>query len=445
MYTLLFSAWLSAASAAGPAKPSAASASFGAAFTVEQALPEGFRLIAAVPKAKRIGGEPAWEIPRLDPQEEVRIKLRLVPEQVGPAESHARVNFSTSSMASFRVVEPKLELIAEAPQQVIVGNQAVFHLTVRNPGSGKTTGAAVKIELPESMTPLRDDALYSLGVLNPGESRSIRVVAKVTELGNHTCRFVATADHGLRDEATRQVKALGAKLALSIEGPSFRYVGRPASYTILVKNEGTAPAHNVNLACRVPTAFTYIHAGRSGRFDTNSKTINWFVGSLDVGEQFEGRFTLRAEARGEIPILAEAEAEQGLHAKAAHTTKVEGIAAILLEVVDVDDPVEVGAETSYEVLVTNQGTDFARNVTITATVPEGMQIIGARGPSRWQIKGRTIQFEKLPKLAPLADAIYRIKVKSTLPGDLRIEVRADAETLDSPVTELESTKVYQDQ
>ena len=36
--------------------------------------------------------------------------------------------------------------------------------------------------------------------------------------------------------------------------------------------------------------------------------------------------------------------------------------------------VEVGAETAYEILVTNQGTDFANNISLRLDVPEGMVV-----------------------------------------------------------------------
>ena len=60
------------------------------------------------------------------------------------------------------------------------------------------------------------------------------------------------------------------------------------------------------------------------------------------------------------------------------------------------------------------------------------------------VDGHTIRFAVLPRLAPRADAIYRIKVRGNKPGDFRVEVEATAGSLKSPVTELESTKVYRD-
>jgi uncharacterized repeat protein (TIGR01451 family) len=315
---------------------------------------------------------------------------------------------------------------------------------VRNPGSGKTENIKLKALFPKELQAVTRGTVYDLGTLNPGESRSVQVPAKVTRLGNHKVNFVAIADHNLRDEVSTEFQGLNAHLDIAVTGPNFRYLARPAQYKVSVKNTGNASAQNVSVSCRVPRAFAYLSGGRNGRFDASTKTVNWSVGTLEVGQEFTTKFLLRAVNPGNFPILAEAIADRGLTSEAKHVTRVEGIAAILLEVVDVDDPVEVGAETYYEVLVTNQGTDFARNVAITATVPRGMQILGSRGPSKGKVNGRIITFTPLPKLAPRADAIYRIKVRTNKPGDLRIEVQVTTDLLKVPVMELESTMVYQD-
>lgn len=413
--------------------------------TVDEALPRGFRLVNADPKPLKEGNQPSWRIERLEPQQEVRIALRLVPEKVGVAQSHARVTFGTSSLADFRVVEPKLQLDVEAPETVIVGNQAIFSITVRNPGSGRASNVKVDIELPPQLIPAGESIKFTVDSLNPGEARSFRVPAKVAAVGAHLCKFIATADNGLRDEKAKRIEGLSAVLELAVTGPNLRYVSRPATYNVLLKNSGTAAAQNVHIQIAVPKAFAFVSSGESGRFDTAQKTLHWILPTLEVGKEFQAKFTLRAESRGDFPILGEAVADRGMSAKAQHLTRVEGIAAILLEVVDIADPIEVGAETTYEILVTNQGTAFAEDVAITATVPEAMEIVAGQGPSGYKIDGRTIRFEVLPKVAPLADAIYRVKVRAKKPGDCRIEVSANAKSLDSPVTELESTKVYEDQ
>jgi hypothetical protein len=411
---------------------------------IEPTLPKGFKLLKTTPGGQQTAQRPSWRIDKLAPQEEARISLRLLPEKEGDAQSYARVTFSTSSSANFRVVEPKLKIEVETSESVVVGDQAIFTATLSNPGSGKAENARIDVNLPDGLVSVAKSPAYDLGVLNPGESRSIRIVADVTQLGHHMCKFVATADGGLRDEDSKQILGLGAKLNVSIEGPQFRYVTRPANYTVRVTNEGTARAENVSLRCAVPKAFAFLEAEQKGAFDAASKNVNWLIGQLDVGEEVEVEFKLRAVDRGIFPICAYADAERGLYAESQHITQLEGISAILLEVVDVDDPVEVGTETLYEILVTNQGTEFAEGVRVTAKVPDGMKIIDSIGPSQGVIEGQTIRFAALPKLAPRADAIYRFQVQGSKPGDFRIEVQATADTLEAPVTELESTKYYED-
>ena len=107
----------------------------------------------------------------------------------------------------------------------------------------------------------------------------------------------------------------------------------------------------------------------------------------------------------------------------------------------------MGAETSYEIRVTNTGTKTETNLQLTCTVPDKMEFRGARGPAGCQFKqeGRDIIFEPLPRLAPRADAIYRVKVRGLAAGDLRFQARMRADDLTVPVLKEESTKVYGDE
>jgi len=412
---------------------------------ITNVLPEGFRFVKCDPLPTIEKPRMIWIVKKLEPQEEARISLFLVPTAVGNAKSHARVDFHVASASSFKVVQPKLKIAVEGPGKVLVGNQAAFNIIIKNPGTGRTTGVRMKAFLPEGLEAVAAGTEYDLGTLNPGEARSIRLLARVKTLGEHIVRFVTIADDNLRDEAKEKVIGLQATLDVAIGGPKFRYLARPAKYVVKVKNNGNALARNVNLHVNVPKAFAYLSGGDKGRFDASSKTVNWYIGNLDVGKQATAEFQLKAINRGNFPLLAEATGDRGLKANAKHITRVDGIAAILLEVVDVDDPIEVGAITYYEILVTNQGTEFATNIKIEAKVPEGVELLDSKGPSAGKIDGHTITFAPLAKLAPRADAIYRFKVRMLKAGDVRIQATAMADSLDSPVKELEATKVYKDE
>src|SRR5262249_10380153 len=140
------------------------------------------------------------------------------------------------------------------------------------------------------------------------------------------------------------------------------------------------------------------------------------------------------------------EAARGLRNKTEVVTRVEGLSALLMELVDLDDPVEIGVDTAYEIRVTNTGSKTETNLQLICVVPDKMEFRGARSsanaPSTAQ--GKEGVFEPLPKLAPRADVLFRVNVRGIAPGDLRFRARITADGLTDPVLKEESTKVYGD-
>jgi uncharacterized repeat protein (TIGR01451 family) len=118
-----------------------------------------------------------------------------------------------------------------------------------------------------------------------------------------------------------------------------------------------------------------------------------------------------------------------------------------MDLIDVDDPVEVGADTSYEIRVTNTGTKTETNLQLTCTVPDKMEFRAAKvgAPINHHVEGREVIFDPLPKLAPRADVIYRVSVRGVEAGDLRFQARMKADGLTVPVLKEESTRVYGDE
>ena len=139
-------------------------------------------------------------------------------------------------------------------------------------------------------------------------------------------------------------------------------------------------------------------------------------------------------------------ATRGLKNETEVATRIEGLSALLMELVDLDDPVEVGADTGYEIRITNTGSKTETNLQLVCAIPDKMEFRGARGAadSHFKVQGKEVIFESLPKLAPRADAVYRVNVRGVAPGDLRFRARITADGLTEPVLKEESTKVYGD-
>ena len=152
---------------------------------------------------------------------------------------------------------------------------------------------------------------------------------------------------------------------------------------------------------------------------------------------------------GEFKLQVKGQAKQGLKAEHTEPLTVEGQAAILFELVDVQDPIEVNGETTYEIRVINQGTKAATNVQVAAFLPSEMKSVSADGPVRHTVDQQgdkhRVLFDPLPELAPKADTTYSVKVQGLAPGDQRIQVKLVSGEIRTPITKEESTHVYADE
>jgi uncharacterized repeat protein (TIGR01451 family) len=240
------------------------------------------------------------------------------------------------------------------------------------------------------------------------------------------------------------IDVLQPQVALDVQAPKFRYLDRPANLTFKVTNSGTAPASNVTLVDTVPQGFKFVSASNEGRHDFVSRSVYWTIGDIPPGQTKEVTLELVAVNVGQHKNKAVVTAARGLKDEQEAETTVVGVSALLMELVDLDDPVELGYETSYEVRVTNTGTKTETNVQLECTLPDKMEFRGARAPAgtQFRMENRVVIFDPLPKLAPRADAIYRINVKGIAAGDLRFRARIKADGLTEPVLKEESTKVY---
>jgi len=257
--------------------------------------------------------------------------------------------------------------------------------------------------------------------------------------------FTARAGDYLAISAQLPLEVLAPKLQVAINGPNRRYLEREASFEVAVSNPGTAAARNVQLVAHLPTGMEFVAANNAGQFDPTTRTVRWHLEELPAAETGTVRLTVFPADAGQFVLRCSGSAEMGLKAETQHTVEVEGISALLFQVLDVDDPIELGAETSYEIRVVNQGSKAATNVQVIADVPPQMRPTGAEGPVRHVIQGNRVIFDALPRLAPKADTTYRVRVQGLQPGDLRIRVQLTSEELRDPVVKEESTRVYADE
>lgn len=236
-----------------------------------------------------------------------------------------------------------------------------------------------------------------------------------------------------------------AKLQLSLDGPRKQYSNLPGRYFVTVTNTGTEPARNLLVTFTPAAKATFAKASDDGKFQAG--VVAWLLGDLAAGAKRTVVVEINAPGPGELCHQAEALADGGIRDRAELCTVFQGISALLLEMVDRDDPLDLAAATSYPILIRNTGSAPATNLRLKAIVPEGLQVTRATGPSDNRMgaktpRGQELLFEVLPALQPDAEARYEVFVKGAKAGDLRFHVEMEADQLTAgPVRESESTRV----
>lgn len=410
---------------------------------VDAYFPATVRLTAADPQPSESADHLSWAIKEMAAGEEQIIRLSMIPSKRGELETTAFVRFTGTASNVFRVEEPLLAVSARGPKEVMVGDPASQEVTVTNPGTGTAHNVAIEAIVPAGLEHAHGQKLVmEVGSLGPGESRNVRLALAAVAGGEQAVQIRARAEGDLVQDTTSYVTVVAPSLQVGIEGPSLRYVGRNAMFALTVLNDGRADSNNVRVIHKVPEGFKFVRADKGGKFDESSRTITWFVGHLAAGERTELKTELTASQMGDFRHLVGAVSENGARSEGELETHVDGSASLVLELVDLDDPVEVGVETAYEVHVRNDGTIPAQNVGISCELPGGLEFLSAKGPTEFRAENGLIVFRGLGQLDPGKTAVYRIIVKGQVEGNQRVRARLASDSIREPLIFEELTKFY---
>lgn len=404
-----------------------------------------FALQSTTPEAdNKTGQEMQWRLGTIEGGQSKTITVNGIAKTTGSLVACTIVTFAPPKLCiNIEAVQPVLEIAKTGPDEVLSCDPIVYNITVKNTGTGTACNVVLTDNLPDGLTN-RDGSnniSRQLGNIEPGESRNVTIQAMPNRTGTVNNQAMAKADGNVRAEsgqvATNVVEPV---LEVAKTGPDMRYVGRPATFDITVKNTGDAAARDTVLTDQVPAGAQFVSATNGGTFSNG--TITWNLGTLEQGDTQEVSVTLKPTQKGFLTnrVTASAYCAKG---SAETTLEVKGIPAILLECIDLADPIEVGAKETYEIRVTNQGSADDKNVQIVVTLPEEQEFISAQGPTKEQVDGKTITFRPLASLDPKAQATWRVNVRGTKPGDVRFKVELTSDMMTKPAMETESTHIYE--
>jgi hypothetical protein len=116
---------------------------------------------------------------------------------------------------------------------------------------------------------------------------------------------------------------------------------------------------------------------------------------------------------------------------------------VLLEVIDTEDPVQVGNRETFYVTVTNQGSAPDMNIVIKVGFEDQFDYVASAGPTQAvSAEAKAVTFAPLASLAPGQKATWEITAKASAEGDHRTSVKLASDAIQRSVDETEATRVY---
>jgi uncharacterized repeat protein (TIGR01451 family) len=238
------------------------------------------------------------------------------------------------------------------------------------------------------------------------------------------------------------------KLKLTMEGPKERPVNLPAKYFLTVTNDGKAAATNLLLRAMLPDKTEFVSASDDGVHMAGQ--IAWLLKELPANQKWTVELAYKSKEPGLRCVKASALADKDVSAQGELCTNFVGLSALYLEMIDREDPIPVGGDTSYPITVVNTGAGPATNLRVRALIPPQM-VLDKTTPAEHQLgeriaQGQWIQFAPAAPLEAGGRTEFEVFVKGVQTGDTRFRIEMSADQLErGPVVEVESTYIYDDE
>ncbi|NOZ24116.1 MAG: DUF11 domain-containing protein [Planctomycetes bacterium] len=270
---------------------------------------------------------------------------------------------------------PVLKMSMSGPDVVHVGDAADYTIEIGNGGKVSAENSQLAVVLPDGVSFLSShpgghvrgqEVRWDLETLDAGSQRQIAFAVKMSKEGEGVFRGGLKCKENVGDETSLGVKMVMPHLTISKTGPASLLRGTPATYKVIVKNVGTAPATNVVVTENVPPGF-------KAKDETQQQV--WRIASLGAGKSEEKEYTYVAEVEGKSTHSSVVTADRDIKEEAKVVTIV--TAPQLGLTLSGPDRRYVNQKLRYQIVVTNTGTAGASRLVVTNKVPSGFRFLEA--------------------------------------------------------------------
>lgn len=286
-----------------------------------------------------------FNVGELGPGETRTITVNALSNEEGILEICTTAEYDMYVCWQTRVVRPNVTVTKKGPAEVLICDPINYEIVVTNEGTGAAKGLVLTDTLPAGLTSGGQQVVRrEIGELGPGQSQSFTITADASATGSYSNVAEITGNNITVVSSPVTTRVVKPVLTIDKTAPEVDYVGSRLDYAITVTNAGDAPATQARLVDTLPAGVTFESATDGGVLQGSN--VVWELGTLAVGESRSFRVTVRGAEKGVQRNTAVATATCAEQVEDSVLTEIVGIPAVLLEVIDIVDPVKVGEQTT---------------------------------------------------------------------------------------------------
>lgn len=314
---------------------------------------------------------------------------------------------------------PLVEIETIGPKKLIVGQESVYNVVVRNNGSQVARQLVVTTDLPDSVVASSTEVqvgsativssedgrtsvkhcVWNVGTLAPKQERTLAL--KLTPTKRVAFELVSNFEYE-RPAARADVEVQEPILEALIEGRDSIEWGVEDKFRLRLRNVGNGDAENVEL---------FVSTGE------NKATQK--LGLLKAGEEKTIETSIKTVADDFFVIEVDAVASYGI--KTSSSKKIGVLRGKLDVEVEAPELQFVEGEFDAKIYVRNSGDAPLQHVDVVAQIPEGIEAVFCSNQARQNTEKRRIYWSA-PFLRPNEETVFTASCRVTKAGIAKFEV-----------------------
>jgi hypothetical protein len=414
-----------------------------AKIVLAEAMDDNYDFVSAAPATQMMSNQLLWNFDSLGPKAVERIEITGAARSMNALKHNTTLTYAVTASANIHVVQPKLDLARKVPAEVLLCESFAIEYVIQNTGTGTAKEVKILESLPDGLTTVdgSPEVNFNVGSLRSGQSRSFSVELRANRKGLYINKAQAVSASNITVESTPSATTVRQPaLVVSKNGAERQYLGRPLSYEITVINKGDGIAKNTILEETIPVDITGIEA--SAGTDVSGSRLRWELGTIPANSSKTVRVAYKPTKAGIFTSDTTVNAYCTEPVNSLTRTAVVGIPVIRIDVVDLEDPVELGRNVTYIITASNDGSAPDHNLRLVCQLEDKLQYVSSSGATHASVMGQTLNFVQLRTLAPNTKATWRIVAKAVRAGDIRFRATLTSDELTRPIEETEASYLY---